>query len=65
MQTEDLSGAHGQGAIHVGGDGFEAAFVDQLVEFEEELLSALDGEGGDDDMGSAAAGAVDDVADVV
>ena len=65
VQTEDLGGAHRQGAIHVSGDRFEAAFVHELIEFEEKLLSALDGEGGDDDVGSAAAGAVDDVADVV
>lgn len=65
VQTEDLGGAHRQGAINVGGDRFEAAFVDELIEFEEKLLSALDGKGGDDDVGSTAAGAVDDVADVV
>ena len=65
VETEDFGGADGEGAVDVGGDGFDAAFVDELVELVEELLGAFDGEGGDDDAGAAAADAVDDFADVV
>ena len=65
VEAEDFGGADGEGAVDVGGDGFDAAFVDELVEFEKELLGAFDGEGGDDDPCATAADAVDDFADVV
>lgn len=65
VEAEDFGGANGEGAVDVGGDGFDAAFVDELVEFVEELLGAFDGERRDDDAGATAADAIDDFTDVV
>jgi len=65
MEAEDLGGFDGEGAVHKGGNGGEALFVAEFVKGVEELLGALDGEGGDDEVGAALLDLADDFAEML
>jgi hypothetical protein len=65
VEAEDFRGLHGQRAVHKGRDGREALLMPQMIQREEELLRALDGEGGDDELPTLLQNAADDLAEVL
>ena len=65
VEAEDLGGGDGEGAVDKDGDAGEAGGLDEVVDDVEELLGALDGEGGDEDFAAVFEGVGEDAAEVL
>ncbi len=65
VAAEEGGDGGGHGAIDEGDEARDALLLDELLDVEEQLLGAADGEGGDDDVAAAFDRGVDDLGELL
>lgn len=63
--AEDVGDVDGKRGVYEDGDAGDASVSHQLVQQENDLLGAADGEGGGDDLAAAGGGAADDIGELI